>query len=379
MNVSELIQNADTLVFKVGTALITNATGDDVNQKWINSLAVELHQLHKEGKKIVIVSSGGVALGRKALGIPFNVPPETIRLDQKQAACAIGQFHVFQGYHNAFDQLGIDTAQVLLTMGETENRKMHLNARATLTTLLENNIIPVINENDTISTEEIRFGDNDRLASRVAQMIEAQAVILLSTIDGLYKEDPRQNESAEHIPLVANIEEKHIKMAGKAAPGLSTGGMQSKIDAALAATKSGISLVICDGQKNSPLKHLTKDQKSTIFLAKENTGGARKIWIQNHMSPKGAALIDKGALDALLDGKSLLPIGVVKIEGKFDRGDAITIKSSDHKKIGMGLSAFHSDDAEKIIGKASTEIENILGYAGRSELIHRNDLVLDSD
>lgn len=377
MNASDVINAADVIVIKVGTALITNQTGDDVRQRWVDSLAIDIGQLRKEGKKIVIVSSGGVALGRAALNIPFNVPPETIRLEQKQAASSIGQFHVFQGYHLAFNQLGIKTAQVLLTMSETENRRMHLNARATLHTLIENDVIPIINENDTISTEEIRFGDNDRLAARVAQMIEADTVILLSTVDGLYTADPRLEDDAEHIPVVKNITDDHTKMAGKAIPGLSTGGMKSKLDAALAATRAGISLIITHGMENSPISSLRKDARHTLFEAHENTGGARKIWIQNHMSPKGAVIIDDGAIEALQNGKSLLPIGVKQVEGKFERGDAIAIKIGPDRKIGTGLSGFGAEDARKVIGKQSSEIEKILGFAGRTELIHRNDMVLD--
>ncbi len=366
MNASDTLKNSKRVVIKIGSALLTNETREELNQGWIDNLAKDIHALNKSSKEVIIVSSGAVALGRKALGISADIAPEDIRLEQKQAASAVGQPHIFTGYYHAFEKLGITVAQVLLTTSETENRAMHLNARETLYTLLARGIVPVINENDTISTGELRFGDNDRLAVRVAQMIEADTVLLLSSTEGLHTEDPSKNPDAEHIPLVEDITDEHIKMAGDAIPGLSTGGMKSKIEAAQAATRAGISLVIA--------KEL--DGKCTLFKAQDNAPNARKRWIATHMKPRGSVIIDDGALKALQDGKSLLPIGVKALEGIFERGDAVSIQTGNGKGIGIGLSAYSAEDAQKIIGKQSADIHGILGYLGRDELIHRNDMVL---
>ncbi len=376
----EVIQNAKRIVIKVGSILLTDQETGEIKQSWIEAIAQDVSVLTKQGKEVIIVSSGGVALGRKALDIALNASPETIPLAKKQAASAVGQFHVFQGYHNGFSKLGITTAQVLLTMSETENRRMHLNARETLYTLLGKNIIPIINENDTISTEEIRFGDNDRLAVRVAQMVSADLVILLSTIDGLYSADPRKDKTATHFNVISEITNKHIKMAGDAVQGLSTGGMKSKLKAAITATRAGINLIIANGTNEHILKDLSKesDVKTTLFTAQENTGNARKRWIQSHMKPKGSVFIDDGCMDALYNGKSLLPIGARSVDGDFERGDAIEIKDQNGSKIGIGLSAYSASDARKLIGKQSKDIYETLGFAGRNELIHRDDMALDS-
>jgi glutamate 5-kinase len=265
-------------------------------------------------------------------------------------------------------------------MSETENRRMHLNARATLNELTVHGIIPVINENDTISTGEIRFGDNDRLAARVAQMIGADAVILLSTTDGLYTANPDKDKAAAHIPVIETITDEHHKMAGEAIPGMSTGGMKSKVEAARAAVAAGVHLVVADGRQNHALKALYEDKsaRTSLFLAGNNKKSAKKGWIGSHLAPKGAFIVDDGALSALQSGKSLLPVGVQKVEGAFERGDIVEIYSMERQKLGMGVSAYSANDAQKIIGKNSAEIVEILGYAGRSELIHRNDMVLNS-
>ncbi len=366
MNASDAIKNSKRVVIKIGSALLTNETREELNQGWINALAKDIQALVQDDKEIIIVSSGAVALGRKALGISADIPPEDIRLEQKQAASAVGQPHIFTGYYHAFEALGITVAQVLLTMGETESRRMHLNARETLNTLIDKNIIPVINENDTISTGELRFGDNDRLAVRVAQMIEADTVLLLSSTEGLHTADPNKNPDAEHIPLVEDITDEHIKMAGDALPGLSTGGMKSKIKAAQAATRAGISLIIARELEG----------KCTLFKAQENAPNARKRWIATHMKPKGSVTIDDGALKALKDGKSLLPIGVKEIEGNFERGDAVSIQTEDGKEIALGLSAYSSKDTAMIMGQKKEWVHTLQGYLGRDELIHRNDLVM---
>ena len=263
-------------------------------------------------------------------------------------------------------------------MAETENRRAYLNARATLSELITAGVIPIINENDTISTGEIRFGDNDRLAARVAHMVEADAVVLLSTTDGLYTANPDKDSAAEHIPLIDSISDEHCEMAGEAVPGMSTGGMKSKVEAARAAIASGIHLIIANGQENHCLKAVFEDKgtRTTLFLSKNSKKNAKKSWIGAHLNPKGIIVVDEGALSALQSGKSLLPVGVYKIEGEFERGDIVEIYSMERQKLGMGISAYDSKDARHIQGKNSDQIAEILGYAGRSALIHRNDMVL---
>jgi len=367
MNASEALKNAKRIVIKIGSALLTNETCEELNQSRVDGMAKGIHALTEDGKEVVIVSSGAVALGRKALGIAPDMPPDDIRLEQKQAASAVGQPHVFTGYHKAFEKLGVTVAQVLLTMEVTESRRMHLNARETLQALMSKNIIPIVNENDTVLTQEIRFGNNDGLAVRVAQMIEADTIILLTTTEGLHTQDPNKNPDAAHIPLVEKITDEHIKMAGDALPGLSTGGMKSKIEAAQAATRAGISLIIA--------REL--DGLCTLFKAQGNAPNARKRWIATHMQPKGCVTIDDGALKALQNGKSLLPIGVKEVEGSFERGDAVSIKTENGQEVAIGLSAYSAQDAQKIIGHKSEDFKIILGYLGRDELIHRNDMVLN--
>ena len=374
-----ILQNSQLIVIKVGSVLVRGQGLEDVNQSWLDALADDIKAMMDEGKKVIVVSSGGVALGRKALGIAADMPPGDIPLAKKQAASSVGQYHVFNGYFKALARHGVNAAQVLLTMSETENRRMNLNARETLHTLLDSGIVPVINENDTVSTGEIRFGDNDRLSVRVAQMIRADGVLLLSTTDGLYTDNPDTNKDAEFLPVVEDITDKHIQMAGDAIPGLSTGGMKSKLEAAISATKAGIHLIIAEGRENHALSTLTRsdEKKSTLFIAQNCANNARKIWLRAHMNPKGRIIVDDGALSALNSGKSLLPVGVVKVEGDFLRGDVIEILDSLEKKIGMGISAYSAHDANKIIRKNSKDIHAILGYIGRNEIVHRNDMVLD--
>ena len=341
-------------------------------------MAQDIKALKDAGKKVIIVSSGAVALGRTSLGIPLDTPPAQIPLEKKQACSAVGQFHVFNAFHKAFHAFDIKIAQVLLTMSETENRKMYLNARATMDELLKADIIPVINENDTISTEEIRFGDNDRLAVRVGIMMEADTVVLLSTTDGLYTADPSTDENAEHIPLIANIDETHTKMAGEAVPGMSTGGMKSKVEAAKNANMSGIHLIIAYGRDLHALKSLAGDEtiRSSLFLAANAHKNARKRWIASHMKPKGKIFIDEGAAQAIHDGKSLLPVGVKDIHGKFERGDIVQVMDEAGNHLATGVSAYSAKDAQIIKGLQKGRVHAVHGYMGRDELIHRNDLVL---
>lgn len=381
MKTQEILKNAETIVFKIGSAILADINTGQVNQGWLEAFVDDIQQIHKTGKKIVIVSSGAVALGRSDIGIANDQRPSEIPLELKQAAAAVGQFYLFNAYFDELKKDDMKAAQILLTMSETEDWRMHLNARETITTLLERNIIPIINENDTISTGEIRFGDNDKLAVRVAQMVEADAVVLMSTTDGLYRANPDEDPDAPFIPYVKTITENHVSIAGDAVAGLSTGGMKSKIEAAISATRAGIHLIITDGTEKSSLNALLNDEdkKNTLFSAEENKANARKTWIRSHLNPRGSVFVDEGAEKALDSGKSLLPIGVKSIDGDFDRGDVVLIKNQYEEAIGVGITAFPSTELFMIIGRNSDDIPMILGYAGRSEVIHRNDLVLYDD
>ena len=377
----KIIKKSDIVVLKIGSAILTNLETGEVNAEWLQSFVADVKALHDSGKKIIIVSSGAVALGRNDIGIANDQRPSEIPLELKQAAASVGQFYLFNSYFNKFKKHDLTAGQILLTMSETEDWRMHLNARETITTLLDRGIIPIINENDTISTGEIRFGDNDKLAVRVAQMVDADCVVLLSTTDGLYKGNPEDDPDVPFIPVVETITEDHVDMAGDAVAGLSTGGMKSKIEAAISATRAGINIIITNGQENGSLSALlaNDDKKNTLFSAETNQGNARKTWIQSHLNPKGSVLVDEGAEKALNDGNSLLPIGVRSVDGEFDRGDVIIIKNQFEEAIGIGISAFPSNEIFMIIGRQSDDIPMILGYAGRTEVIHRNDLVLYDD
>ena len=381
LNTQDILKDADTIVLKIGSAILTNSETGQVNQDWLEAFVDDVRILRDQDKRVVIVSSGAVALGRADIGIANDQRPTDIPLEQKQAAAAVGQFYLFNAYFDELKKDDMKAAQILLTMSETEDWRMHLNARETITTLLERGIIPIINENDTISTGEIRFGDNDKLAVRVAQMVEADVVVLLSTTDGLYRANPDDDPNAPFIPVVKTITENHVNIAGDAVAGLSTGGMKSKIEAAISATRAGMHLIITNGIENNSLNALMSggDKKNTLFTAEDNKSNARKTWIQSHLNPKGSIFIDEGAEKALDDGNSLLPIGVQSIDGDFFRGDVVLIKNQYEDTIGIGISAFPSNEVFMIIGRRSEDIPMILGYAGRTEVIHRNDLVLYDD
>jgi len=377
MKPENIIANAKVIVVKIGSALLVDPdTG--VRKAWLAALSEDVMNLIASGKSVVIVSSGAIALGRKSMGIDAKAPSLTIPLERRQGAAAVGQIALMQSYINAFAIHGATVAQVLLTPKDTEDRRSHLNARATIHALLEQKIIPVINENDTVSTSEIRFGDNDRLASRVAQMISADVVVQLSTIDGLYTADPRVDESAIHIPLVTKLSGEHVEMAGEALPGASIGGMKSKLEAAAIATESGIPMMIGKGTDSHALKNIVAGtSKSTLFLATDQPRTARKKWILAHVKPKGSFILDDGACKALSDGKSLLPAGVKIVEGDFERGDAVSLSDAKGKKLGIGISAYDSEHARQIAGHKSAEISQILGYFYGDELIHRDDLAIN--
>ena len=368
-----MFKDAKRIVLKFGSSLIIDE--ENVARKaWLSSLAKDIAELKKQGKQIVIVTSGAVALGRHPLGYGRRA----LELEEKQAAAACGQITLFSLWAQTLGEVSLFPAQMLLTADDSINRRRYLNARNTLDTLLENaNAIPVINENDTVATAELRFGDNDRLAARVAQMAGADLLVLFSDIDGLYTADPRSNSGAEFISEITEINEDIEAMAGGAASAVSTGGMATKIAAAKIATAAGCHMIIACGTEASPLKALVDGGKCTRFVAKESPKSARKHWIAGGLHPSGIVYVDDGAADALAKGKSLLPAGVKAVEGRFDRGDAVLIKTLKDKLLGKGLIAYSADDALRILGRKSQEIEQILGFKRRDVLIHRDDLVLE--
>ncbi len=360
------------LVVKVGSTLLVDQSAGTLRRDWIDALADDIAQMTARGREILIVSSGAVALGRNDIALPSK----TLRLEEKQAAAAAGQPRLMQAWQSALERHGLKVAQVLLTLSDTEERRRHLNARGTLETLLRLKAIPVINENDTVATEEIRFGDNDRLAARVAQMAAADTLVLLSDIDGLYTADPRRDPSATLIPVVREITPAIERAAGAAATGYGSGGMVTKLMAGRIALNSGCRMVIALGTGLHALAEAERDGGGTWFLPSATPRSAHKRWIASTLNPAGAITVDNGACQALVKGNSLLPAGVTGIDGGFERGDAVIVKTPDGREVARGLSAYSSADARRIMGHKSREIEELLGYRGREELIHRDDLVL---
>ena len=363
---------AQIIIIKVGSALLVNEQQGRINGEWLAGMAADIASLHAAGKSVVVVSSGAIALGQKGLGLPGT----SLRLEEKQAAAATGQVILANAWMMALAQHCISTAQILLSPDDTETRRRHLNARATMKTLLELKSVPVVNENDTVTTAEIRYGDNDRLAARVAAMLSADMLCLLSDVDGLYTENPAQNSAATHLGEVDALTPEVLKMAGSANATYASGGMVTKLEAARIATKAGCDMVICDGRPLGPLSRLREGARSTLFHAGASPLTARKQWIAGALSPKGSLTVDAGALSALRKGRSLLPAGILAVEGQFERGDLIAIHNQDGSVIGHGLSAYSADDANIICGYKSREIETLLGYRGRDEIIHADNLVM---
>ena len=361
------------LVVKIGSALLVEERTGEIRHEWVNKLADDIANLKSRGKEVLIVSSGAIAVGSQHLGINQQI----LKLEEKQAAAATGQIRLAHAYETALARHSITVAQILLSPSDTEERRRHLNARATLTTLLRLGVIPVINENDTITTKEIRFGDNDRLGARVAQMISADTLILLSDIDGLYEQDPRKNPSAKHIQSVERITPEIIAMAGVAGTGYASGGMITKLEAAKIATNAGCKMAIVAGNTMNPLTALENGARCTWFQASSTPRGARKSWIASAINPNGSIFLDEGAIKALYSGRSILPAGILEVIGSFKRGDLVTVHSADGNELAKGLVAYSASDAIMIKGHKSKEIESILGYRGRDELIHRDDLVLN--
>jgi glutamate 5-kinase len=360
------------IVVKVGSSLLVDAKAGRLNEAWLASLAADLGALHGGGRDLLVVSSGAIALGRTVL----KLQPGPLELEDSQAAAAVGQIELARTWAEALSHHGITAGQVLVTLGDTEERRRYLNARSTIDKLLEWRAIPVINENDTVATAEIRYGDNDRLAARVATMVSADLVVLLSDVDGLYDAPPGTASAVHHIPRVERITPQIEAMAGAAGSGLSRGGMQTKLEAAKITTGSGTHMVIASGRVDHPLDAIAKGARCTWFLTAGNPVTARKKWIAGSLEPKGTLIIDAGAVAALRRGNSLLPVGVVRIDGGFARGDAVVLRGPDGSEIGRGLCAYDVEDAQKIKGRSSGEIEAILGYSGRTEMIHRDDLVV---
>jgi glutamate 5-kinase len=363
---------ARRVVVKIGSSLLIDHARGTLNKAWLETLASDVAQLAKAGKQVMVVSSGAIALGRQVLGLPRGELP----LEQSQAAAAVGQISLAGAYQAVFAAHGLTAAQILLTLGDTEERRRYLNARQTIATLLAQNAIPVVNENDTVATSEIRFGDNDRLSARVASMMTADCLVLLSDIDGLYTAPPGSGVEARRLDEVRQITPQIEAMAGSAGTELSRGGMVTKIEAGRIALASGTDMVITSGKVMHPLRALSEGAPCTWFLAPSDPVTARKRWIAGQLEPKGSVEIDAGAEKALLTGKSLLPAGVKQVQGAFERGDAVIIRGPGGRELGRGLVAYARADAERIIGRKSGEIAAILGHAGRTELVHRDDMVL---
>jgi glutamate 5-kinase len=358
------------IVVKVGSSLLVDAKAGALNEAWLASLADDIAELHREARDVLIVSSGAIALGRSRLKLPIG----PLKLEDSQAAAAVGQIALARTWAEALGRHGITAGQVLLTLGDTEERRRYLNARSTIARLLDWRAVPVINENDTVATNEIRYGDNDRLAARVATMTSADLLVLLSDVDGLYDAPPGDGRDAKLVPLVARITPEIEAMAGATGSDLSRGGMRTKIEAGKIATQAGTHMVISSGRLTHPLKAIAGG-RCTWFMTPANPVTARKKWIAGSLEPKGTLFIDAGAVAALKSGKSLLPAGVRRIEGEFCRGDAVVIRGPDGE-IARGLTAYDAEDAAKIIGKSSSDILLILGFAGRVEMVHRDDLVM---
>lgn len=360
------------LVIKIGSALLVDSATGKLRTDWLNSLAADIVALKTEGREIVIVSSGAISLGRRILGLDA----QTLPLDQLQAAASVGQVALSQAWRDALATHDITTGQILLTPNITEERRRYLNARTTILRLLALGAVPIINENDSVATAEIRYGDNDRLSARVAAMISADCLVILSDVDGLYTAAPEKDTTAEHLALIKSITPEIEAMAGGAASHLSRGGMITKIEAGKIATQSGTSMIIAMGTEMHPLKNLAAGAQHTLFIANQSPAVARKRWILGTLEVAGTIHIDAGAATALMSGKSLLPIGVTKVLGDFSRGDAISIIGPDDREIARGLAGMNKNDANLAKGKKSQAIIGMFGAENRTELVHADNLVL---
>lgn len=360
------------IVVKVGSALLVDQARGALRHAWLAALAEDVAQLHREGREVLVVSSGAIALGRNVLGLPRRA----LKLEESQAAAAVGQIALARAWSEALAHEGVTAGQILITLGDTEERRRYLNARSTIAKLMELKVVPVINENDTVATSEIRYGDNDRLAARVAGMTSADLLILLSDIDGLYTAPPNEDPEARLIPVVPRITAEIEAMAGGAGTELSRGGMKTKIEAGKIATTAGAHMVIASGKVKNPIRAIETGARCTWFLAPANPVASRKRWIAGALEPRGVLHLDAGAVAALRRGSSLLPAGVKRIEGEFTRGDAVVLRGPDGAEVGRGLVAYDHDHAERLKGRSSDEIATITGFEGRTAMVHRDDLVL---
>jgi glutamate 5-kinase len=363
---------AKRVVIKVGSALLVDAEKGRLNRTWLEGFAADVARLRKRGQEVILVSSGAIALGRRHLGLSAG----KLKLEESQAAAAVGQIRLAHAYKELLEAHEVTVAQILLTLGDTEQRRRYLNARSTLNTLLSLGSVPVINENDTVATAEIRYGDNDRLAARVAQMAGADCLILLSDIDGLYTANPADDPDADFVARVLEITPAIEAMAGGTGSDMGSGGMQTKIAAAKIALGAGCYLCIAKGAVQHPLQRIEEGARCTWFVPSSTPLATRKQWIAGTLRPAGAIVVDDGAVRALMGGKSLLPAGVIRAMGRFDRGDTVSIIGPDGSEVARGICAYSDGDAARIIGRQSADIEKILGFRGRDEIVHRDDLVL---
>jgi glutamate 5-kinase len=370
--VSGKLTSAKTIVVKIGSSTLVDAATGALARDWLDAFATDVARVKARGQNVVLVSSGAIALGRRHLKLSSGA----LKLEEAQAAAAVGQIALARAWSEALAAHGLTVAQVLLTLGDTESRRRYLNARSTMKTLLDLGSVPVINENDTVATAEIRFGDNDRLAARVTGMIEADCLVLLSDIDGLYTANPRTDTSATFIAEVPQITPEIDAMAGAAGSDMGSGGMATKIMAARIATDAGANMVIANGSLRPPLTAIENGARCTWFLASASPAAARKRWISGTLKAAGSVTIDAGAVTALTQGKSLLPAGVVAVDGTFERGDCVVVKDSSGREVARGLCAYGAEDARRIARAKSGDIETILGYRGRAEMIHRDDMAL---
>jgi glutamate 5-kinase len=364
--------DAKRVVVKVGSALLVDADKGRLNRTWLEGFAADVASMRKRGQEVILVSSGAIALGRRHLGLSTG----KLKLEESQAAAAVGQIRLAHAYKELLEAHDITVAQILLTLGDTEQRRRYLNARGTLNTLLSLAAVPVINENDTVATAEIRYGDNDRLAARVAQMTGADCLVLLSDIDGLYTANPKDDPQAAFISLVLDITPAIEAMASSTSGEMGTGGMQTKIAAAKIAVGAGCHLCIAEGAHQRPLKRIEEGARCTWFVPSSTPMATRKQWIAGTLRPAGAITVDEGAVRALMQGKSLLPAGVTRTVGRFDRGDTVSIVGPDGLEVARGICAYSDGDAARIMGRRSVDIERVLGFRGRDEIVHRDDLVL---
>ena len=363
-----MIKKFKKIVIKIGSNSIVDSKTKKIKSKWLDKLCKDIAQLHKSSK-IIIVCSGAIALGSKSIS-----KSSLRKLEDKQAAASIGQIELAYQWRTKLKKYKINVSQILLTLEDSETRRRYLNARNTISSLQNRNIIPIINENDTVATEEIRYGDNDKLAARVAQMIGADLLIFLSDVDGLYEDNPKKVSNAKKISEIFNIDKKIERLAKSQTSELGSGGMTTKIMAAKICSDNGCTTVITNSNKNNPISSIEKNN-STFFYPSTSTNSARKKWLLNHLNPSGSFIIDEGAKNAILKNKSLLPAGIIEIRGKFKRGDVISILNKNGSKIAVGISAYDYSDSKKILGKNSKEISKILGFEGRDEMVHKDNLV----